>query len=91
MECGQVKRLTAYALSFITGIFRNYLQKGELVKVGFLAGKLGNTPKLMPMFIMSVFKAGNIAKVRFDIHTEGDVSLVVMKEWTVKHSWITTP
>ena len=34
---------------------------------------------------------GENAKVRFDIHTEADVRLVVRREWAVKHSWITTP
>ena len=47
-------------LYFITGIFRNYLQEGELGKVRFQAGKLEHTPELMPTFIMFVFKAGNI-------------------------------
>ena len=70
-------------LYFITGIFRNCLQEGKLGKVRFQARKLGHTPKLMPIFIMFTFKGRNIgadAKVRFDIHGEGDVRLVVVRE-----------
>ena len=47
-------------LYFITGIFRNCLQEGELGKVRFQAGKLEHIPDLLPIFIMFVFKAGNI-------------------------------
>ena len=48
----------------------------------------------MPIFIMFTFKGRNIgadAKVRFDIHGEGDVRLVVVRECALTHSWITTP
>ena len=57
MECGQVREADSICSIFITGIFRNCLQEGELGKVRFQAGKLGHTPKLMPKFIMFIFKA----------------------------------
>ena len=70
-------------LYFITGISRNCLQEENWGQGKIPSGKAGTYSKLMPIFIMFTFKGRNIgadAKVRFDIHGEGDVRLVVVRE-----------
>ena len=57
-ECGQVRRVDSTGSIFISGIFRNHFQEGELGKVKFQAEKLENIPDLLPICIMFVSKQG---------------------------------
>ena len=70
-------------LYFITAISRNCLQEENWGQGKIPSRKAGTYYRLMPRFIMFTFKGRNIgadAKVRFDIHGEGDVRLVVVRE-----------